>query len=393
MHYIFYIIYLFIVVIAWLLALPFLFLLSKFKPKYKESIPARFWLKNNKPLSPNGIWIHVCSFGEARAISSLVSEIPKELIRLTASTQTGYREIKKYTTQTMQSRYLPFEPLLIFWINRQKMLIVMEAELWYLLFLVARKKKAKTVLINARMSDKSFPKYKRFRWLYKNIFANIDQIYAQTSADKERLEMLGAKNITVTGSVKFASIVKKTKELPKPSGLLVCAASTHDKEESMILSAFRALKVKQPTSKIVVVPRHPERFEIVDRMMSGVAQLNNLTYHRWSDKENFDSDMILFDVMGELVNIYAVSDVVVLGGAFEPYGGHNAAEAAQFGCKIISGEHYFNQKDIFASIAHIKVVKNDDLTEALQYPALLKPTRIIKISTIEPIIKQINNVL
>jgi len=390
LHYIFYAFYLSIVYIAWLFALPFLFLLSKFKLKYKESIPRRFWLKNNMPFSSNGIWIHVCSFGEARAISSIVSQIPKEIIRLSASTQTGYGEIKKYTNQ---SRYLPFEPLLMFWINRQKMLIVMEAELWYLLFFVARKKGAKTILINARMSDKSFPKYKRFRWLYKNIFANIDYIYAQTSADKERLEMLGATNVIVNGNIKFASIVQKTKELPKPDGLLVCAASTHDKEEALILSAFRVLKAKQPTTKIVVVPRHPERFEVVDRMMTSMAQLNGYKYHKWSDKENFESDMILFDEMGELVNIYAISDIVVLGGAFESHGGHNAIEAAQFGCKVISGEHYFNQKEIFANIANIEIVKNNDLVDVLQYPALLKPTKIIKISTIEPILEQINNVL
>jgi 3-deoxy-D-manno-octulosonic-acid transferase len=390
LHYIFYAIYFFVVVVAWLLALPLLFLLSKFKLKYKESIPARFWLKNNIPLEPNGVWIHVCSFGEARAISSIVSQIPKELIRLSASTQTGYREIKKYTNQ---SKYLPFEPLLTFWINRQKMLIVMEAELWYLLFFVARKKGAKTILINARMSDKSFPKYKRFFWLYKNIFDNIDHIYAQTISDKERLEVLGAKNIIVNGNIKFASIAKKTKELPKPEGLLVCAASTHDKEEALILSAFRTLKSKQPTAKIVVVPRHPERFEVVDRMMKSMAQINGYKYHKWSDKENFDSDMILFDTLGELVNIYSISDIVVLGGAFEPHGGHNAAEAAQFSCKIISGEHYFNQKEIFAGIENLYIVKKDELSEVLQYPTLLKNSRLIGNSDISQILEQIDNVL
>jgi len=114
---------------------------------------------------------------------------------------------------------------------------------------------------------------------------------------------------------------------------------------------------------------------------------------RWSDAKELRSDIVLIDTIGELINFYAISDVVVLGGAFEPIGGHNAAEAAQFGCKIISGEHYFNQKDIFAGIEGITIVSKESLGEALQYPKLLAPSKIKREIDLAPIITEIQSVL
>lgn len=371
---------------ALVIAFPLLFTASIVRSKYNESIPARFWLKNNPSLKPDGIWIHVCSFGEAKSISELVKQIPPEQLRLSAITKTGFDEIRKLSKE---SRYLPFEPILAFWIKPQKMLIVLEAELWYLLFLFAKKRGAKTLLVNARMSEKSYPKYLRFKWLYKRIFDNIDEIYLQSKDDAVRFEELGAKNIFVTGNIKFANIAKPTKSLKKPEGILVCAASTHENEESLILDGFRSLKSKKPDSKIAIAPRHPERFDKVDRMMSSLSKLYGWSYHKYSQRDDFDSDLVLVDTLGELVNIYAISDLVVLGGAFEPMGGHNALEAAQFGCKIISGENYFNQKEIFSGIDGIKIVSKNELREAMSYPNLLEHTHIKSSANIDMIIEQI----
>ncbi len=371
---------------ALVIAFPLLFTASIVRSKYNESIPARFWLKNNPSLKPDGIWIHVCSFGEAKSISELVKQIPPEQLRLSAITKTGFDEIRKLSKE---SRYLPFEPILAFWIKPQKMLIVLEAELWYLLFLFAKKRGAKTLLVNARMSEKSYPKYLRFKWLYKRIFDNIDEIYLQSKDDATRFEELGAKNIFVTGNIKFANIAKPTKSLKKPEGILVCAASTHENEESLILDGFRSLKSKKPDSKIAIAPRHPERFDKVDRMMSSLSKLYGWSYHKYSQRDDFDSDLVLVDTLGELVNIYAISDLVVLGGAFEPMGGHNALEAAQFGCKIISGENYFNQKEIFSGIDGIKIVSKNELREAMSYPNLLEHTHIKSSANIDMIIEQI----
>ncbi len=373
----------------YLLALPFLALLS-FKTKYKDSLPARFFLWHNKPFKPDGIWFHSCSFGEAKAIRSLVERLPQESLRMSTTTQTGFKVIEEYT---QESRYLPFEPLLFGWLKPQKALVVMEAEFWYLLFALAKSRGAKTLLINARMSDRSFPKYQKMGWLYREIFKHIDEVYAQTAKDKERLESLGAQNVVVTGNIKLAQLPGVSKEIKKPSGLVVCGASTHEGEEALILDAFGALKKEHPEAVLLLVPRHPERFDKVAKMMEGFAESYQLTAQRYSQNEVLSSDMILVDVLGELVNIYAISDIVILGGAFEPIGGHNAAEAAQFGCKIISGEHYFNQKDIFDAIEGIAVVEASNLSRRLLQHGLLKPTRIKNKSDIISITESLKRVL
>ncbi len=375
--------------VVYIVALPFLILFS-FKTKYKESIPARFFLWNNKHLKSDGIWFHSCSFGEAKAIKPLVDELPKDTLRMSTTTQTGFEAINLYTKE---SRYLPFEPLLFSWLKPQKALVVMEAEFWYLLFALAKSRGAKTLLINARMSDRSFPKYQKMGWLYKQIFKHIDEVYAQTVKDKERLESLGAKNVLVTGNIKLSKIPALSKKLEKPSGLLLCGASTHEGEESLILKAFSDFKKEYVDAKLIMAPRHPERFEKVASMIESFSKKEGLTWQRYSQNDKIESDIVVLDALGELINVYAISDIVILGGAFEPIGGHNAAEAAQFGCKIISGKHYFNQKDIFDAVEGIAVVEASNLSRRLSQYALLKPTKIKSKSDITPIVESLQNVL
>ena len=385
----FFLLYSLISWILYIIALPFLVLFS-LKTKYKKSIPARFFLWKNRPLKANGIWFHSCSFGESNAIKPIVDELPKDLLRATTTTQTGVKVIETYTKE---SRYLPFESLLFFWMKPQKVLVVMEAEFWYLLFALAKKRGTKTLLINARMSDRSFPKYQRISWLYRQIFKYIDEVYAQTILDKERLESLGAKNVVVTGNIKLSKLPKPSKKLVKPKELVVCGASTHKGEEKLILEAFVNFKKEQPSAKLIVVPRHPERFNDVATIVEKFSKKEKISWHRYSKDEHFKSDITLVDKLGELVNIYTISDIVILGGAFEPIGGHNAAEAAQFGCKIISGKHYFNQKDIFSAIEGIAVVEASNLSRRLSQYALLKPTSIKYTTDMSPIIESIKSVL
>ena len=385
----FFFLYSLLSLLLYIIALPFLILFS-FKKKYKDSIPARFFLWHNAPLKPNGVWFHSCSFGEAKAIKPLVDKLPDDILRMSTTTYTGFEAITEYS---QESKYLPFEPLLFFWMKPQKVLLVMEAEFWYLLFVLAKRRGTKTMLINARMSDRSYPKYQHFAWVYKQIFKHIDEVYAQTELDKERLEVLGARNVLVTGNIKLSKLPSVSQVIEKPSGLLICAASTHKGEEELILNAFAEFKKEQPKAKLVLVPRHPERFDTVAGMIETCAKLERLHWQRFSENRNFENDIVLVDALGELVNIYAISDIVILGGAFEPIGGHNAAEAAQFGCKIISGKHYFNQRDIFEAIEGIAIVEASTLSRRLSQYALLKPTYIKTKSDISPIIESIKSVL
>ncbi len=316
--------------------------------------------------------------------------LPQESLRMSTTTHTGFKVIRDYTKE---SRYLPFEPLLFGWLNPQKALVVMEAEFWYLLFALAQRRGAKTLLINARMSDRSFPKYEKIGWLYKQIFKHIDEVYAQTAKDKERLESLGAKNVIVTGNIKLAHLPAVSKEIKKPASLVVCGASTHEGEEALILDTFATFKKEYPEAVLLLVPRHPERFDKVAKMMEDFAEAYHCTTQRYSQNEVLTSDIVLIDTLGELVNMYAISDIVILGGAFEPIGGHNAAEAAQFGCKIISGKHYFNQKDIFDAIEGIAVVEASNLSRRLLQHGVLKHTEIKSKSDISSIVESLKSVL
>ncbi len=364
----------------YILAIPYLIFKSR-NPKYTKAIPAKFFLKDNVPFKENGIWFHSCSMGETKAIKPLIDNY-LENANISVITNTGFEEAKKISSNV---RYLPFEIFLPFWVNKQKVLVVMEAELWYLLFLFAKKKGAKTLLINARISDKSYKSYKRFSFFYKRIFQNIDKVFAQSEVDKQRLEELGASNVEVIGNIKLAQLPKVNVKLEKPKQVVITAASTHENEEKLVLDAY-----KQEQGKLIIVPRHPERFEKVHLMILEFIKDKNISYQRYSIKDDFDSDIILVDKMGILNDIYAISDVVILGGAFEKIGGHNPIEPAFFNCKIISGKNIFNQKSLFDCIKNYYLIENDELGEYLTKIDKLEKPILTKAGSIEPIIKEIN---
>ncbi len=375
------IIYYLVSLVIYILAIPYLLYKTKNK-KYKEAIPAKFFLRNNKPFEKSFIWFHVCSMGEAKAIKPLVEKLDET--NISVITNTGFEEASSLTSNV---RYLPFEIFLPFWIKKQKALVVMEAELWYFLFLFAKRKGAKTYLINARISDKSYKSYKKFSFFYKRVFANIDKIFAQTKEDKERLLELGAKDVKVIGNIKLAQLPKVTRSFEKPNDTLITAGSTHEKEEELILNSY-----DRKYGKLVIVPRHPERFEKVAKLIEEFTQKNSLTFHRFSQKEDFSSDIILVDKLGELNNIYSISDIVILGGAFANVGGHNPVEPAYFGCKLISGKRIFNQKSLFECVKNYKLIEDNELKEALENAQDLENSSLVQEGDIQPIIKELHGI-
>ncbi len=385
----FYYIYLLVATLIYVVALPFLLLLL-FKKKYKESIPARFFLYKNKPLVGNGIHFHICSYGEAKSIKAIVDRLDIKKLRFTSITNTGYSVINEYSQDN--SRYLPFEIFLPFWIKQQKVLVVVEAELWYMLFKSYKLKSTKTFLINARISENSFPKYMRFKWIYKHIFNNIDSVYAQTYEDARRLKYLGAHNIKVAGNIKFCNINKPNKQFPKNYKLIITAGSTHEGEEELIFNAFKKLQ-KIENSQLIVVPRHPDRFDKVAVYLEKEALKSKLTFSRYSQDRSFMSDIVLMDVMGELINSYAISDIVILGGAFANVGGHNAIEAALFNCKIITGKNYYNQKELFRLVDGLTIIDDYELDATLLDYARLPKSHINTKCSLDELVKEIKSVL
>ena len=339
----------------YLIAIPILLYLS-FKKKYKLSIPARFFLQNNPKFKNKNIWFHACSLGEVTSLEPIIECLKEKDIDISTTTQTGFQKAKEI--RGCDVRYLPFEIFLPFWITKHKVLVVTEAELWPMLFSVSKTKGIKTILINARISDNSYRSYKRFAFFYRWVFSNIDVVFAQSETDKKRLEELGAKDVKIGGNIKTQMRPIVTKTYKKPSRRVVIFASTHEGEERMLLENFDISR----DDVLIIVPRHPERFKEVEKFLKTFSKSRDLSLSKLSEEENFDTDIVLCDKMGELVNLYAIGDVVFLCGSFKDgIGGHNPLEPAYFENKIVSGEYIFNQKVLFDMVENVKICKAREL--------------------------------
>jgi len=371
----FFYLYYLLSLILYIIAVPIILYLS-FKSKYKKSLPARFFLQDTPRFKRDGIWFHACSLGEAKALEPLVKHISKAEVNISVITHTGFAAASS-SYKKANVRYLPYELFLPFWQTKQRLLFVLEAEFWYMLFITAFSQGTKLVLLNARISERSYPKYIKMRWFYKRLFVCVDMIYVQSKVDKERFESLGATNIKVMGNIKLAQEIKATEFYTKAKGLTIVGGSTHESEEELIIEAF--LKFRQKSEEevhLVIVPRHPERFKAVSKMMEIYAEKHKLSFSHFSKSTALDADMILVDKMGELNNIYAVSDIAVLGGGFAPIGGHNPLEPIAFGCKVISGKEIFNQKELFSYVKDAQLIENDELEMALTKALEMKASHI-----------------
>lgn len=369
------------------LALPLLFL-SFLKDKYKKSLKARFFLYKNLRQKTASVHFHACSFGEVRSIKELASSYDS---KITTITQTGFDEAQSFCKSV---NFLAFESFLPFWFRSCKVLVVFEAELWLMLFFMAKFRGAKTILINARISEKSFPKYLKLSFFYKKLFSFVDEIFAQSELDKQRLECLGAKNIKILGNIKTSLTPNITKHYHKPKERLIIFASTHEKEEELLLAHFKLKK----DEKLIIAPRHPERFERVQEFLCSYAKRENLHFQRLSKLENNDltsckAELLLLDRLGELVNFYAICDVVVLCGSFvDKIGGHNPVEVAHFHKPLISGEFFHNQKSSYASVGNIEICKNlQELNTLIRKD--IKPSYLIDKIDLTPIKESIQEAL
>ncbi len=366
-----------------IIAVP-IFLYLSFKKKYNRSIPARFFLKNNPSFKNHDIWFHACSLGEVSSLEPVINSLTNRKIDISVITQTGFKKAKEVNCGDV--RYLPFEIFLPFWITRHRVLVVTEAELWPMLFYVSKLRKIKTILINARISDNSYAGYKKFSWFYKWIFSNIDVVFAQSEVDKERLKELGAKTVYVGGNIKADMKPIVTRKYKKPNKRVIVLASSHDGEEELILNSLNI-----DGDLIIVVPRHPERFDKVAKFLLNFTKKEKLSFGKLTESEYLEKDIILCDKMGELVNIYAICDIVILCGSFKDgIGGHNPLEPAYFNKKIISGQYIFNQKVLFSMVENIKICQVDELKNINLDN--LKETKIKQTKQMEALIQEINRI-
>lgn len=374
------VIYYIFAVFIYIISIPFL-ILSSFRQKYRYSIPQRFFLKNFSLSFSPSFWFHACSYGEIKSLEPILEAMPKQPILITTITQTGYNLAKNTykNYDNIEVKFLPFEIFIPFWRHRLKSLqtlIVTEAELWYMLFSTAKSTGAKTMLINSRISSRSFPKYKKLSWLYKKIFQKIDRTFTQSLDDSNRIKELGAEDIQTFGNLKLFNIPKVTEQYPKSSKTTFIASSTHPMEEDLILKAFLTLR-KTENCYLIIAPRHPERFEQVREIIEKNLANTPYTYKIFSQAKVDDKcDVLLIDTLGELNNLYKISDVVILGGSFVKIGGHNPIEPAFFGNKLISGPYTFNQNSLFEAIEGYQIIKKEELTSVILNHQILPHTSI-----------------
>jgi 3-deoxy-D-manno-octulosonic-acid transferase len=238
---------------------------------------------------------------------------------------------------------------------RPKLIIIAETEFWPNFLRLAHARGSSIAVVNARISDRSWPNYNRFSWLLKKVLPNIDLFLAQTEADRKRLMAMGAppQRVSVTGNLKFdltlpapSPIVDSVRQSLKQSNagpVLVCG-STVEGEEPLLLKAFENILVRHPRAVMILAPRHPERFSNVAALM---AQMNIHFWRRsrWKD-EPVASGVFLVDTIGELAALYALADIAFVGGSLVPRGGHNIIEPALYGVPIVVGNHTENFRDI-----------------------------------------------
>ncbi len=382
----------------WYLALPFalarLLWKSRLQQGYREHINERLGMSWNINGSIPRIWVHAVSVGETRAAAPLIEALIQsgEKILLTHMTPTGRDTGRQLFTEHMASgqlvqSYLPYD---IHWAVDSfyryfsiKVGLIMETEVWPSLILSARQKSLPVILINARLSERSARRISRFANFAQLIYQSFTKILAQTYLDAKRYNSLGLSNVMVAGNLKFDvvphpdqiehALVLKKQLTQKVQ--IVCAASTRDGEELLIIEAWQKfLNTKENPNDfcLFVVPRHPQRFDDVFAQLQSsfpkVLRRSSINDQEFSEAINHGA-VILGDSMGEMSFYYALSDIVIMGGSLLPLGGQNFIEACALGRPIILGEHTFNfqqaSADVIDARAAIRITDIADLVKAM----------------------------
>lgn len=342
--------------LLWLLGLPFAFLYllwrARRQPEYLRHWPERLGfiaLPDDRPV----IWLHAVSVGETRATAPLIQALrerhPNHAVLLTHATPTGRATGRALFGDAVTQAYLPYDlPWLVrrFIRRTRPMLgIVMETEIWPSLYAECARRGVPLYLVNARLSERSARGYRRLDRLARPAFASLTGVAAQSEADAERLRDLGARNVAVCGNLKFdvappANTATRTAELRRAfAGRFVwLAASTRDGEEALLLDALAQLDL--PDLLLLIVPRHPQRFNEVARLIESHGHA--CPKRSRGDSASTTDRVFLGDSMGEMAAYAEACDIAVIGGSLLPLGGQNPIEIAAAGKPILLGPHTWN---------------------------------------------------
>lgn len=373
----------------WYLLLPFLFLRlwlrGRQAPAYRQRWKERMAWGYKPGTLKNSLWVHAVSVGETLAavpmIERLLADYPDTPLLVTTTTPTGSERVRALFGDRVTHVYCPWE--LPTALNRflrafdPKLVVVLETELWPNLCAAVKRHGAKLMLMNGRLSEKSYRGYSKFPRLVRPMMARFDALAVQTPVEARRYVALGAwpERVHATGSVKFdmtldepvkqAAANLKDTFAGRPVWI---AASTHPGEDEPVLAAHQAILAQRPDALLVLVPRHPERFDSVAALI--LAQKLTLARRSREDAVQPDTQVYLADTMGELLMLFGVADLAFVGGSLVPVGGHNLLEPAAWEKPVLTGPHLHNFTAISGLLddaGALTVVEDSDaLATALQ---------------------------
>ncbi len=331
------------------------------------------------------VWIHAVSVGEAEAVFPLIrmmqSRRPEAPFLVTTTTPTGSARVTAVLGDQTEHVYLPYDLPIV--VNRflehfrPELAVIMEKEVWPNLFAACFDRQIPLFVINARLSERSADAYKKIPALIEPALRCVSLIATQTEEDRERFIEIGAlaERVRTIGNIKFdvdidKSLIEAGLSLKRElfSGRFVwILASTHHDEEAQLIPVYRQLKRQIPGLLLMIAPRHPERFQVVQRL----CQEQGLVVAMRSTQDSVSSgtDVYIADSMGELKLLYAAADVAFVGGSLVPVGGHNILEPAAIGVPILYGSQMFNFKEIAERIlraqAAVQCHSPDDIVQAV----------------------------
>jgi 3-deoxy-D-manno-octulosonic-acid transferase len=325
--------------------------------------------------SPGCVWVHACSMGEVGSVAPLIRWLLSEgqRVHLSVVTRTGFAHGERLFGDSVSIAYLPWDlpGLMPRFIRRLRpaLLLLTETEFWPGMLGACRRQNIPVIGINTRISDRSFPRYRASRALWRRWLGDVRLFLPQSDTDAERLAAIGIDpdRIRVAGNLKYAitppevdaSALRQRLDTTRKRPILL-VASTHADEESRILAMWPEWKQLQPELLLVIVPRHPERFDAVADAIDATTP----AWLRWSSMSAAppQSDIILIDAMGVLQQLYCIADIAVIGGSLADVGGHNPLEAAVCGRGVVTGPHVHNFRDVMQEMqaAGGAIVASDD---------------------------------
>ncbi|MDP1602334.1 MAG: lipid IV(A) 3-deoxy-D-manno-octulosonic acid transferase [Legionella sp.] len=345
-------------------------------PAYRERIAERFCWGKMTP-APIDVWVHAVSLGEVIAaiplIDALLSKHYKILI--TTMTPTGAMRVKARFGEKVRHRYIPYDlPSVLrrfFSVYQPRAGVIIETELWPNLINQATRFEVPLLLINARLSERSYRSYKKGKFFFEPLLNQFHAILAQSADDAKRFKLLGAadEKVAVFGNMKFdlqiqnidSAVFTQLKNRWGKQRAVIMAASTHEDEELQLLSRLKILQASIPDVILLIAPRHPERFQKIFQLSEQSGFKTGLRSR--IDSLQPDLDVVVLDSLGELLGFYQLSDYAFVGGSLVPVGGHNVLEPIAMHVPVLTGRYMFNSTAIIEDLRMsdaIELVDNAD---------------------------------